>query len=837
MATHAVALGASIQTAINAGAAGDTYTLAAGIYRGQQFTPKTGDIYAGDPAGTTLSGAALITSWTQVAGNWYRAINGITDASPTGAALVQRSLAKITGYITGAALAPATVTMTIASPCVVTWTGSNLTAGQVVVFSTTGALPTGVSARTPYYVIATGLTADTFRFSATFGGAAVNSSGSQSGTHTATLGGVLTVSTVVSGSWTLPASGGAIYGNGLVAGCELMANIAGSGVGSTWSVSGSQIIGSSGSPITMIMCDELYENGGNFGLLNDPLGYFNEELFVDGARYTRIQAAATPVAPAANQWFWDFSNNSVNILLASPGSHTIEYSQTHKMCDMGSGNVVTMTNLTIEKFSGFQQGAITSYPDGSITLNNCRCNFNKGAGVNLASGAGASQGGLLAIYGGTFNDNGENGIIGTPTMGQIIGAEIARNNAAGQFSRYYESAGAKLTGVKNYLVLGCNVHDNFGPGLWYDIDCVDNTIAYNVIRNNGGPGIMLEISSGFRVFNNTISGSGPDSVNICGCIYISNSSNVEAYNNNCTVRAGNNGRTGGAICAYNGFRGNSSGFANGSFSGSIAGTTLTAGTVTGSISLGQSLFGDGVMSGTYIVAQLTGSAGAAGTYRLNFPHPTISSEALLTIAADDNVIREVRNCSIHHNTITYLDNAGATDGFAVDQTIAGGSNNYRDFNTYYTPDSGGTYYYRGTDAGVNTAYAWTAYQSAGFEPNSVRNVGLPPTALPAPKSRQVPMFQGQVTFVALDISTVATGGTAVAALSAGHRAAGGWIKNPENAPANLGINEQGTATGTASSGATTFIAPGEVYYLQPSASAVSVISSVSGHAFSGVGWT
>jgi hypothetical protein len=89
----------------------------------------------------------------------------------------------------------------------------------------------------------------------------------------------------------------------------------------------------------------------------------------------------------------------------------------------------------------------------------------------------------------------------------------------------------------------------------------------------------------------------------------------------------------------------------------------------------------------------------------------------------------------------------------------------------------------------------------------------------------------------LDVSTVSTGGTAVTALTSGHRAAGGWIKNPETATANLGINEQGTATGTASSGATTFIAPGEVYYLQPTSGAVSVISSVSGHAFSGVGWT
>jgi len=149
----------------------------------------------------------------------------------------------------------------------------------------------------------------------------------------------------------------------------------------------------------------------------------------------------------------------------------------------------------------------------------------------------------------------------------------------------------------------------------------------------------------------------------------------------------------------------------------------------------------------------------------------------------------------------------------------------------------GTWWYQSTDAGVSTSYTWANYQAAGFEPNSTRTVGVPPSALSTAKARQVPMFQGQVTLVALDVSTVSTGGTAVTALTSGHRAAGGWIKNPENALANLGINEQGTATGTVSSGATTFIAPGEVYYLQPASGAVSVISSVSGHAFSGVGWT
>ena len=86
------------------------------------------------------------------------------------------------------AQASATITMTIATPGVVTWTSHGFSADQAVSFSTTGALPTGVTAGTIYYVISTGLTANTFRFSATVGGAAINTSGTQSGTHTGYAG-------------------------------------------------------------------------------------------------------------------------------------------------------------------------------------------------------------------------------------------------------------------------------------------------------------------------------------------------------------------------------------------------------------------------------------------------------------------------------------------------------------------------------------------------------------------------------------------------------------------------------------------------------------------------
>lgn len=75
-----------------------------------------------------------------------------------------------------------TFTVSIASPAVFTKTGHGLYDGQRIRPSTSGALPTGLSTSVDYFVRV--IDADTYSVSATKDGALVNTSGSQSGTHT-----------------------------------------------------------------------------------------------------------------------------------------------------------------------------------------------------------------------------------------------------------------------------------------------------------------------------------------------------------------------------------------------------------------------------------------------------------------------------------------------------------------------------------------------------------------------------------------------------------------------------------------------------------------------------
>lgn len=75
-----------------------------------------------------------------------------------------------------------TVTFSTAADTV-TWAGHDIPENTPIFFQTTGALPTNVSAGIYYYVINT--TTNTFQLSTTYGGSAVDFTGSQSGTHTA----------------------------------------------------------------------------------------------------------------------------------------------------------------------------------------------------------------------------------------------------------------------------------------------------------------------------------------------------------------------------------------------------------------------------------------------------------------------------------------------------------------------------------------------------------------------------------------------------------------------------------------------------------------------------
>lgn len=133
------------------------------------------------------------------------AASNIAASSADGITWTQRTLS---GVLNGP-----TFTVTIASPAVFTKTNHGLQAGDTVVFSTTGSLPTGLTAGTTYFILSTGLTANEFRVSTALNGAAVNTSGTQSGVHSLTVTSGLFWSDVVYGDKFVAIAGGGAWNN------------------------------------------------------------------------------------------------------------------------------------------------------------------------------------------------------------------------------------------------------------------------------------------------------------------------------------------------------------------------------------------------------------------------------------------------------------------------------------------------------------------------------------------------------------------------------------------------------------------------------------------------
>jgi hypothetical protein len=81
-----------------------------------------------------------------------------------------------------------TCTISQANPGIITVNNHGLIAGDPVIFTTTGALPTGLAVGTVYYVTATSLATNTFTVSATLGGVAIATTTAGSGVHTVHTG-------------------------------------------------------------------------------------------------------------------------------------------------------------------------------------------------------------------------------------------------------------------------------------------------------------------------------------------------------------------------------------------------------------------------------------------------------------------------------------------------------------------------------------------------------------------------------------------------------------------------------------------------------------------------
>jgi parallel beta-helix repeat protein len=147
------------------------------------------------------------------------------------------------------------------------------------------------------------------------------------------------------------------------------------------------------------------------------------------------------------------------------------------------------------------------------------------------------------ISGNKILRGGQIGIKGAGSGSIIRSNEIAYGNT----ERYCYSAACGLgeaggvkfaANVRNTVFDHNVVHDNFGKGVHYDIDCSNNTASNNRIYDNARMGLHMELCYSGKIFGNVIYDNGYATPEEGAGLVVHASENIEIYGNTVAYNPG-----------------------------------------------------------------------------------------------------------------------------------------------------------------------------------------------------------------------------------------------------------------------------------------------------------
>jgi len=257
---------------------------------------------------------------------------------------------------------------------------------------------------------------------------------------------------------------------------------------------------------------------------------YPDTLFVDNTPFKAVDSLSQVVS---GTFYFDYTADKIYIA-DNPAGHTVEAG---KLTDAfhGTATNVTVQNLVIEKYDPMiQNGAISGGAGWTIQNNEVRLNY--AVGITAHDGS--------QFIGNYVHDNGQMGLGGDGNNILVQGNELARNGFWSGIDPNWEAGGFKFAETDNLIVRANYSHDNFGPGMWTDIDNIHTLYEDNLIVHNTGSGISHEISYDAIIRNNTLIANGYGDTRGWGWgsqISIQNSQNVEVYGNRVDMTGGNNG--------------------------------------------------------------------------------------------------------------------------------------------------------------------------------------------------------------------------------------------------------------------------------------------------------
>jgi parallel beta-helix repeat protein len=252
-----------------------------------------------------------------------------------------------------------------------------------------------------------------------------------------------------------------------------------------------------------------------------------EALFIDDRPLTKVSSKG---ALASGKFYIDYAGGKI-YLIDDPTNRKVEVTVALFAFESAAADV-SISNVTVEKFaSAAQKGAIHAREGARWTMENCEVRLNSGAGISVGTGS--------RVRNCDVHHNGQIGIEGNGKDIRIEDNRIWSNNIYG-FDPAWEAGGVKIAESDEVTFRGNHVHDNYGLGLWCDIDCHNTVYEDNLVENNQYSGIFHEISFKAVIRNNVLRNNGKgDRGWFWGAdITIAASQDVEVTGNTVTVAPG-----------------------------------------------------------------------------------------------------------------------------------------------------------------------------------------------------------------------------------------------------------------------------------------------------------
>lgn len=255
----------------------------------------------------------------------------------------------------------------------------------------------------------------------------------------------------------------------------------------------------------------------------------NHDLWVDDVRLQHVETLDD--LDEAGEWYFDYGSDQLWLGARPDESTPMELAVQPDFVRPTDAEDVSISNVTLLRFATPAQHGVIHAGGPRWTISDVAVEESHGTGIVVGDDT--------VLEDSIVVDNGQLGVGADGARGVVVrNTEIARNGQLG-YLWAWEAGGLKFKDTADTRLEGNHVHDNHGPGIWYDLGNTAALVDGNRVERNDVMGIFYEISSDATIRDNEVLGNGhAEGIGTLGAgIFVSISFDVLIEGN---IAAGNN---------------------------------------------------------------------------------------------------------------------------------------------------------------------------------------------------------------------------------------------------------------------------------------------------------